>query len=639
MITLQNFKTEIAKVDVSKLDSTLKQGIDYVNDFGDLYNDDADIKEVIDLFLVRLNAATAKKKDFIKEHIIVAKMPNQRIEKMLDGWKENGKAFSNLSNDDSEFFKRVGVPYEKLGISSQTGNDLIYYDTKRYDIDLRPIKKETETDKPTNFSELKKYLNVGRQITLLKRGKTELNEPRQVTKVQTNGIYLAKLDNLEKEYWLQWPAASKITYQPNGFTIGDEHADSILVYSYNVSAVAVNDSTCETFDKKGERDISPAAIKKLEACTAKQPQTKDAYFKDGAYTPERQKLHEQILGKAKEKKPCIVQRQPVAILTGGPPGSGKSTWLKKYADWVESDKVYHIDADEVRAKLPEYKGWNATSTQKETKDIVNTFIDEIGRPCEFDLVYDGTMNKATSYQPLVDKLKGLGYKIFIIYISVPKEVSQQRVLERYRKMGRYVPKVVIDEVYERGLDAFDKLTKEADGFIRVDGETGKIVDKGGMPLPKKERYTKPGKTAADHDCGCNDKKHEEKCDDCKDGEKQKRETPAEKQKRVVNAEQFIKDVETNPALRKMTEGQIIAIGLDFEKNYRAASAQKRDEKHDGKKRLSPSPENLIRWMKHPGDFDLIGVDTFERKDATSDYKREISKQKFWNNIFNLKVKV
>lgn len=116
------------------------------------------------------------------------------------------------------------------------------------------------------------------------------------------------------------------------------------------------------------------------------------------------------------------------------------------------------------------------------------------------------------------------------------------------------------------------------------------------------------------------------------------ETKTEAKQRVVNAEQFIKDVEHNAALRNMTESQLIGLGLQFETNYRSYVSQKRDEGHDTKKRLTPTPENLIRWMKHPGHFDLIGVDTFQRTDQTADYKKEISKQKFWNNIFNIKMK-
>lgn len=145
------------------------------------------------------------------------------------------------------------------------------------------------------------------------------------------------------------------------------------------------------------------------------------------------------------------------------------------------------------------------------------------------------------------------------------------------------------------------------------------------PEPKKAKV-KPAKTPKSER---NKKKVAEK--------KSKRETKKEKHSREVNAEQFIKDVEGNADLRNLTENQVIGIGLQFETNYRSYISQKRDEGHDTKKRLSPTPENLLRWMKHPGHFDLIGVDTFERIDPTADYKKEISKQKFWNNVYGIKV--
>ncbi len=103
-----------------------------------------------------------------------------------------------------------------------------------------------------------------------------------------------------------------------------------------------------------------------------------------------------------------------------------------------------------------------------------------------------------------------------------------------------------------------------------------------------------------------------------------------------NAEQYIKDIEKQG--KSMTESQVIQAGLKFEKEYRSGFSQAVDENSDSKQRLSPTPENLIRWMRHPGQFDLIGVDTFKRTDPTKDYKKEISIQKFWNNIYNIKIK-
>jgi predicted ABC-type ATPase len=248
------------------------------------------------------------------------------------------------------------------------------------------------------------------------------------------------------------------------------------------------------FDKNGERRIDPEAIAYIENTVEMLPQTKFMYTTDdGKYKPERKKLHDEIIATFHEGKPCIDKRPAVAILTGGAPASGKTTFIKKYVD-LDPEKVYHVDADEVRAMLPEYRGWNATQTHLETADIVNRLIDDIGVPCDHDLIYDGTMNKATKYEKIVDKLHKLGYKVFVVYISIPEQVSKERVIARYKKAGRYVPMKVIEEVYDMGLTAFEKVAHEmADGYIRIDGMNGEIIEEGGMAMPSNIEYDKGGK--------------------------------------------------------------------------------------------------------------------------------------------------
>ena len=247
------------------------------------------------------------------------------------------------------------------------------------------------------------------------------------------------------------------------------------------------------FDKNGERRVDSEALAYIENTVEMLPQTKFEHTNaEGKYTAKRKKLHEEIISHFHEGKPCVNQRPAVAILTGGAPASGKTTFIKKYVD-LDPEKVYHVDADEVRAMLPEYKGWNATQTHLETADIVNRLIDEIGIPCEHDLIYDGTMNKATKYEKIVDKLHKLGYKVFVVYISIPEQVSKERVISRYKKSGRYVPMKVIEEVYDNGLTAFEKVAREmADGYVRIDGMTGEIIEKGGMEMPKNIEYAEGG---------------------------------------------------------------------------------------------------------------------------------------------------
>lgn len=244
--------------------------------------------------------------------------------------------------------------------------------------------------------------------------------------------------------------------------------------------------------KDGVRLIDKVSIDKLENYLKTLPQTKALHTTPGTdmYDLDRIKLHDKIIDEMREGAVCIKRDNPIAILTGGLPGSGKSTFLKQYSEYLTSDKIFAIDADAVRAKLPEYKGWNAEQTHKETSDIVSKLLDgcKDGIPCHFDILYDGTMNKAKNYIPLIKKLHSLGYKTFIIFIEIPPEVTRERVLQRYKKSGRYVPRAVIEEGIKNGLTAFDELKQLVNGYMLVDGETREIIERKGEQIPIDREY-------------------------------------------------------------------------------------------------------------------------------------------------------
>ncbi len=363
--------------------------------------------------------------------------------------------------------------------------------------------------------------------------------------------------------------------------------------------------TCPPVDANGKRRIDADGLNLLADCIKNEPDTKASNTDSaGNYTPQRKKLHNSIVARFKEQKPCR-SKKPIAVLTGGPPGSGKTTFLKKFAPWLTGNQVFHIDADETRAKLPEYKGWNADNTQAETSDIVKRMLVEIGEPCEFDVVYDGTMNKAKNYMPLIDQLKKLGYEVYVIYITVPYEVSIERAMGRYQRSGRYVPKFVIDEVFANGTDAFEKVAKAADGYIKVDGISQEIIERGGKPIPENRDFTNK-KTAK----------------------------PKAPKPETLTA--TLKST-AGKVRQNMSEAEVLHLARQVNE-ARKLSAQASDNSRTSKRRLSPTPENLLRWMRNPGNFDLIGVDTLEGKnyEPTANYKREISKQKLFN-LFKINV--
>ena len=258
------------------------------------------------------------------------------------------------------------------------------------------------------------------------------------------------------------------------------------------------EETCEIFDSNGERAIDNKSIEKLTKCVTALPQTKSSNIdSNGNYTKERQKLHTEIINKFKKDVVCIKKGKPIAVLMGGSPASGKSTFLKKYRPYLLSDSLFKVDADEIRAELPEYKGWNATQTHEETGNIVDILISDrnVGIPCKFDFVFDGTMSSVKRYKILINNLRKEGYDIYIVFMgNIPKDVIKRRALERYKKSGRFVPMFVIEDFYANGEKNLKELKSMVDGYIVVDGSSYdyKIIEQGGKKLPNKRLYEKLG---------------------------------------------------------------------------------------------------------------------------------------------------
>ena len=77
----------------------------------------------------------------------------------------------------------------------------------------------------------------------------------------------------------------------------------------------------------------------------------------------------------------------------------------------------------------------------------------------------------------------MGYKIYIAFMQVPKEVSVERALGRYQNSGRYVPMFVIDEYFKFGGAGFQEIKDLVDGYIVVDGVTQELIESGGEEIP------------------------------------------------------------------------------------------------------------------------------------------------------------
>ena len=448
----------------------------------------------------------------------------QRIQKFLVATNEN-KAYATKFNEQIE-------PYAPslLNASEEAKyKKLLYYYMNDAPLDENGLPMLERWNKQNNRAELiKKYGEFSpidkpskpywfdyytTNLRLINKELKDLIRPRSINpefvedyirKLDFDNLQLvADIDFLKSKNYVEERIAQIIDYREKN-KIVEKHIPELvseferLNYLLSLKRIENPKETLESFNRlnpDGTPKTDPDSLQKLEQIVLNLPQTK-ALFTDinGEYTDARKKVHQQIISRVKDGTTCVENQQPIAILTGGSPASGKTTFLKTYAPFLLKEDIFHIDADEIRAMLPEYQGWNASATHLETKDIVNKLLtgDEITNPCNHDLIYDGTMNNTKNYLPLIGLLKSLGYKIFIIYMdNVPYSVVKQRMIERYAKNGRFVPIEVIDDFFGKGKEALYELRNKVDGYMIVDASSKEyeIVEQGGIELPKDRKYS------------------------------------------------------------------------------------------------------------------------------------------------------
>jgi hypothetical protein len=89
----------------------------------DLYNNIGETrKQLIDHYVEEFLPAPDNEKLFAEGGKL------DRIDEMVSNYKSHHWAKSQIGNDDAEFFKRAGLNTDEVGITSFTGNDLVYYD-------------------------------------------------------------------------------------------------------------------------------------------------------------------------------------------------------------------------------------------------------------------------------------------------------------------------------------------------------------------------------------------------------------------------------------------------------------------------------------------------------------------------------
>ena len=151
----------------------------------------------------------------------------------------------------------------------------------------------------------------------------------------------------------------------------------------------------------------------------------------------------------------------VVIMLIGPPGSGKITWGKFYA---ESKGIVRLCPDEFRAKLGRGEDDQSVSAAAfgMTKAAMGNALD-VGK----SVMIDATLMYRKARKDFINIARGRGVQTMAVVFEATKETLMERNRLRGLSGGRNVPEEVIDRMlsrYERPVkgdefDAIEYITK------------------------------------------------------------------------------------------------------------------------------------------------------------------------------------
>jgi predicted ABC-type ATPase len=243
----------------------------------------------------------------------------------------------------------------------------------------------------------------------------------------------------------------------------------------------------EEFKKNYLNDEQRAFIASAEARLAKSSRTED-YVEDGGFkqrngrwTPERQRLHEQIvrdyIEKGLENAVPEEGEAPTAILLGGRGGSGKTTATK---DLIDTSNFINLNSDDIKAMLPGFEGWNAGLFHEESS-FISDQIERAARELGLNILYDATLKSETSATDRVSKYEAAGYNIEGVFVHTTPVTSAERAMDRMMHTGRYVPPEYILE--SRSNEAtFDAIKNRMSKWTLIDNNgdfNPKVIARGG----------------------------------------------------------------------------------------------------------------------------------------------------------------
>jgi len=215
-------------------------------------------------------------------------------------------------------------------------------------------------------------------------------------------------------------------------------------------------------------------------------------MKDGLYTPSAQAENDRI---ASEFLTSAAQsrsgEQPVAVFLVGKPGAGKSGLIAKLQARGDLPPTVPINADLVQEKLPGYTPGLTAAYHERACDIARNCLTPAVLAGRYNAYFD-TTDGADRLEKTARQFKDAGYHIVVVHADVDTATSVERVYNRFRQDGRYIPLDIVEGYGEKPKNAYERLKASgladewreydttAEGFAggQSVGQPARVVEKG-----------------------------------------------------------------------------------------------------------------------------------------------------------------
>lgn len=210
----------------------------------------------------------------------------------------------------------------------------------------------------------------------------------------------------------------------------------------------------------------------------------------GNYSAERTKIHDAIVDRLLNPNAAAKPGQkPVALLTLGPPGAGKTSIIGSEAKRLGREFTT-INSDDVKSMLPGYEGWNGGIFHNESNDVAIGKLGAKAVELRHNIVFDSTGSSIEWMQKIAEGYAKAGYDVHLVNVALPAHKSAARAWERFaanayskdksKEPGRFVPIDFVEYVDGRPGRTYQELKKQP--FIKEYTSVSTDVPMGAKPV-------------------------------------------------------------------------------------------------------------------------------------------------------------